>query len=176
MCNFGDMSDLPHSPDDSQIDLAGYRACLNEWCGELVLKEVAERTRNYCPECWRKLFNSDLTEIEIRGRGFKTQMPLRTKTTPKRNKGNKGRSQQVEKAKIRAMKRLRAIFPDLYDMILAEERARAGLDPWPVEMAVRGSNDRDGEQTIEFAHMYHLLKQAGVEPDESQGNSKNNKL
>jgi len=167
MCNFGDMSDLAHTSDDSQIDLAGYRPCLNEWCQELVLKEVAERTRNYCPSCWRKVFSSNLTDVEIRGRGFKAQMPLRTKPSPKRNKGNKGHSQQVEKAKIRAMKRLRAIFPDLYDMILAEERANVGLEPWPVEMAVRGSNDRDGERTMEFARMYHLLEQAGVNADES---------
>jgi hypothetical protein len=161
------MSELSHVGDDSQIDVEGYRACLNEWCGQLMLKEVAERTRGYCAECWRTVFNENLTSVEIRGRGFKTEIQLRTKNSPKKNRGNKDRAKQIEKAKLRAMKRLRAIFPDLYDMILAEERARVGLEPWPVDMAVRGSDDRDGEATLKFAQMYHLLEQAGVETDES---------
>ena len=132
-----------------------------------MLKEVAERTRGYCGDCWRTVFNENLTDVEIRGRGFKGHIQLRTKTGPKKNKGNRTRAKQVEKAKLRAMKRLRAIFPDLYDMILAEERARVGLEPWPVEMAVRGSDDRDGEATLKFAQMYYFLEQAGVNTDES---------
>lgn len=60
------------------------------------------------------------------------------------------------------MRRLRAIFPDLYDILLAEERAAAGLDPWPLGTALATGPDPDGSQTERFAILYHALQDRGV--------------
>lgn len=93
------------------------------------------------------------------------KMPTGGKKKPKRNKGNKERQKASEKARLRAMQRLRAVFPDLYDIFLAEERARAGLEPWPLEKAIKPSEDQDGSKTLDFARVYHHLQQAGVNVD-----------
>jgi hypothetical protein len=158
------MSDF-HDKNDTQIDLEGYASCKNDWCKAFVIKEVAEKTRGYCSTCWRTVFNANLTEIEVRAVAERVKMPLRSKNQAKRNKGNKTKAKAVEKAKLRAMKRLRALFPDLYNIFLADERARAGLDPWPTEMAVRADVDVDGSKTLAFAEVYHHLQQAGVDFD-----------
>lgn len=55
------------------------------------------------------------------------------------------------------------MFRDLYDIILAEERAAEGLDPWPIDMAVRYGPDPGAEQTLAFARAYHLLDENGVD-------------
>lgn len=159
------MSDRSHPDNGSQIDLAGYRSCANEWCGELVLLEVARRTGGHCSQCFTQVHAHVLTEIEVRHRGTRTMMQTRSKSQPKKNKGSRHTDRLVEHARRRAMKRLKTVFPDLYDIFLAEERARVGLDPWPVDMAVREGPDPDGTKTVDFATVYAHLNQAGVDVD-----------
>ena len=85
-----------------------------------------------------------------------------------RSKGDKGTKTAVQQAKVRARKRLQALFPDLFDIFYAEERARVGLDPWPIELALRRGPDPDCQQTMGFAHVYHALEEYGVETDGPQ--------
>lgn len=63
------------------------------------------------------------------------------------------------------MKRLRAIFGDFYDMLLAEERAAVGLDPWPIETVVGANPGLGAEETVDFAAVYHALDEHGVTAD-----------
>jgi len=165
--------DTSHNQDDTQIDVLGYESCKNTWCSEIVLKEVAKRTKGFCSGCWQNVFNSEIAEIEIRARSERIKMPVKSKTKPNRKKGNRERQKAVEKARLRAMKRLRAVFPDLYDIFLAEERARAGLEPWPLEMTLKPVQDEDGSETVDFAEVYHHLQQAGVEFDAPSSKRKN---
>ena len=154
------MSDASHHPDGSQIELAGYRTCRNDWCSELFLAEIAQKTSGFCVKCWRDEFGGDLTEIEVRNMGRRIQVGATHNKQRVDGKGNRARQRQVERAKFRALKRLRALFPEIYDIFVAEERARVGLDPWPVETAIRGG---DAESTVEFARVYAALAEAEVD-------------
>lgn len=64
------------------------------------------------------------------------------------------------KAKRAARKRLAAMFPDVYDMLLAEERGLLGLEPWPAEIALRSGGDPIVE--LGFAEMLTELDARGV--------------
>lgn len=161
------MSDSSHNENANRIEVAGYVACKNQWCADLVIKEVAQRTGGFCSVCWQKEFEENVSHLEVVARS--SREPRRTSINASRrqrpNKGVRGNQKMVERAKSRALTRLKNLFPDLYDIFLAEERAKVGLDPWPIEMAIRGKHDVDGSETLEFARMYHLLEQLGVEVD-----------
>lgn len=146
-------------------DVVGYVTCLV--CqDQLVITPVAGRTGGLCLDCFRARGNKPLRVIEIEARGTRIPIPLgRPQRVRKKVKTPeaKARDRVVDKCKERAMKRLRAVFPDLYDILLAEERAAAGLDPWPLGTALRSGPDPDGSQTADFAAIYHALQDRGVD-------------
>jgi len=160
------MDDVTHAAHGSQIDLAGYRTCVNEWCGDLMLKEVAERTRGFCPPCFRSVTDDALGEVEVRNRGQRMVTPVRMKTKPPKNKGNRSTSKRAHKANVRAMRRLAMLFPDLYDILRAEERARDGLDPWPIETVVQRGDGPSFGESVGFARLLAALKDADIDVDE----------
>jgi hypothetical protein len=159
------VTDTSHQPEATQIDFAGYRACRNEHCDELVVLEVTQRTGGLCTTCFRGELGKNLAEIEVRnaGRSLRMSMPGRT---PSREKGNRWTHMAGTKARARADKRLRQLFRDLYDVMLAEERARLGLEPFPLETVVHEPPEADASETIAFARVYAALDQHGVGLDE----------
>jgi len=160
------MEDVAHSEHGTQIEFAGYRACDNEWCSELILKEIAERTRGFCPTCYRQLCSESFTEIEVRNRGQRMVAPIRMKATPSKDKGNRQTSRRARKANQRAMKRLAMLFPDLYDVLRAEERARDGLEPWPIETVIEENEGPDTDTSVSFARLLAALDDHGIESPE----------
>lgn len=144
-----DVSESGHVADGSGPDLEGYATCANTWCGALVLEVIAQRTRGFCVECWTSELRPDLVEITVRHAGERTALPMTQAPSKQRaNRRNKSTDRLIDHCKRRALKRLKTIFPDLYDILLAEERARVGLNPWPIEMAARSGPDPDAEQTM----------------------------
>ena len=143
----------------------GYVLCAG--CGdELVLDVVANRTGDLCVDCL-KANGGPRRKIEVLARGTRIPVPLKA---PKRQKKrsapsdeSKAREKQVEKCRAKARKRLQALFPDFYDILLAEERAAAGFDPWPLSRAVMFGPDPDGSQTEAFLAVYHALDDRGVD-------------
>lgn len=157
------MSDVAHEPKATQIDLAGYRSCRNEHCDSgLVLLEVAQRTKGLCTDCFRGELGRSLAEIEVRNQG-RTQRMRMPKAKQAAEKGNRWTHMAATKARKRADRRLRLLFQDLYDVLLAEERARLGLDPFPLETAVHEPTGGDPSETIAFARVYAALDQHGVD-------------
>lgn len=126
-----------------------------------MLREVAARTGGICSDCFAGGKGPDLRRIEIMGRGFRVRVPLRKPHIRLHRQPKHPDHHAAERAKQQALKRLRAIFPDLYDTLVAEERARSGLAPWPTETAVRYGWDPDCAETIRFAAVYHALDQQG---------------
>lgn len=120
------------------------------------MREVAARTGGICAGCFRGGRGPNMRRIEVVGRGYRIRVPLR-KSQRTRVRVRDVDHHKVVKAKDRAAKRLRAVFPDLYDTLLAEERAAAGLDPWPLDMAVRYQWDPDSSESMRFAEVYHAL-------------------
>lgn len=162
-----EMSDGAHAAEATQIDVAGYRSCRNEHCGALVILEIAERTRGLCTECFRGHLGQSLAEIEVRiqGRNMTMKMPRKRK---KDGKGNAWTHKMSNRARARADKRLRQLFRDLYEVLLAEERARLGLEPFPIETAIT-EPPGDPSQSIEFARVYAALDEHGVDVDGPEG-------
>lgn len=157
------LDSVQHPNDGSQIDLAGYRTCKNSWCSELILKEIASRTDGYCTACFRDVFDGRTREVEIRSRGQRMVANRNVNRTRVANKGNRWTSKQAEKANHRALKRLRMMFPDLYDVLRAEERARVGLEPWPLEHVVEENTGVSLDDSIDFARVLAALDAAGVD-------------
>ena len=139
----------------------GYVKC--DLCPALVVREVAAKTGGICSDCWAGGEGPNLRVLELVGRG--TRLTARLRSNPKRVKPQPKTvaDHQLERIKRTSRTRLAWIFRDLYDIILAEERAKAGLDPWPIDMALRCDGDPGAEQTLAFARAYHLLDENGVD-------------
>ena len=159
------MDEFSHEGHGSQIDLEGYRSCGNEWCGDLILKEIAERTKGFCPPCFRKLTGATIGEVEIRNRGQRMVTPVRMNTKLSKNKGDRHTSKRAHKANVRAMRRLAMLFPDLYDVLRAEERARDGLDPWPIETVIQAGG-ATFDEAIGFSRLLLALEDAGIDTED----------
>jgi hypothetical protein len=159
------VDDLTHDGNGSQIDLEGYRSCRNEWCGRLVLKEVAERTQGLCTDCFRTHLGDQMAEVEVVSRGDRLNVKATGRRRSQTSKGDRWTKRRVEQAKRRAYRRLRGVFPELYDVFYAEERARSGLEPWPIETVVQKRAAMDAQQTMDFARVYHALTEHGVDVD-----------
>jgi hypothetical protein len=78
---------------------------------------------------------------------------LRRKADPRRIE----RDRASEAAKRAAMRRLRAFCPELYDLLLADERQKRGLDPVPVEIAIRPGSGLEAWETMSATAFYHAL-------------------
>lgn len=127
----------------SQHVAEGYSVCD---CGAWVLTAVARRTGGKCADCHKP--SAKIRTLEIVGRGATTKIRTgRHAQGRKRVKtgASKARSKLNEQSANAARKRLAAIFPEMYEMLLAEERASRGLDPWPLEIAIRHRGDATAE-------------------------------
>lgn len=160
-----EMEDVTHDGHGSQIDLEGYRSCRNEWCGQLVLVEIAERTQGLCTPCFRTHLGDSIAEVEVVSRGDRVSVRTGGRRRDQTAKGDQQTKRMTEKARVRALKRLRGVFPDLYDVFYAEERARVGLDPWTIDSIIQEPSAMDAQQTMDFARVYHRLTEHGVDVD-----------
>ena len=159
------VEDVPHPGHGSQIDLEGYRSCRNEWCGQLVLVEIAQRTQGLCTPCFRGHLGQQMAEVEVVSRGDRVHVRTSGRRKDQTDKGDQQTKRLTEKARLRALKRLRGVFPDLYDVFYAEERARVGLDPWTIDSIIQEPSAMDAQQTMDFARVYHRLTEHGVDVD-----------
>jgi hypothetical protein len=126
-----------------------------------VRSEVASRLGGVCHECFAAEGGQTIRTIELVGRGMRINIPLNKRSHRKRQLSDSrlARKKLSLKARDSARKRLSAIFSDMYDILLAEERAKLGLEPWPVEIAARG---RDASAEFGFAAMISELDTRGV--------------
>jgi len=165
-----EVNDVAHETEASQIDLAGYRSCRNEHCGALVLLEITYRTDGLCVECFRGHLGSKIAEVEVRSRSRNITLRRQARNkTP--NKGNRATKQASTNAARMAANRLRQLFPDLYSILLAEERARFGLDPFPLERVIHQPDSMTASEIIDFALVYDSLNEQGVDLNASENAS-----
>jgi hypothetical protein len=134
----------------SQHEIEGYRMCD---CGALVLNATADMQSGRCADCFADV-NAAMTVIEIMHRGQRTNLPGRVVRSRQASKGNKQTMWTVRKAKLAAMRRLRMLYPAMYDMLYDEERAALGLTP----ISRPGQKAHlEAAQTYEFAQVYAAL-------------------
>lgn len=128
--------------------------------------EVAERTKGLCSECFRGVLGSQIAEVEIRNKGRLVSMNTgrgRTAAGRSTSKGNHSTHITANNARRNALRRLKDLFPEMYDVLLGEERSRLGLEPFPLESAVYEPDD--ASRTIAFARVYDALDEHGVDVD-----------
>lgn len=125
-----------------------------------VLDAIAARTNGLCADDHIAAGSPRIGPLELVGRGGKIQIPRGGRKRRRVDSEERKRSRHLARtARDRARKRLAAIFPDAYDMLVAEERGRLGLEPWTIDAAVRGG---DPLVEIGFAEMMSELDQRGV--------------
>ena len=117
--------------------MEGYALCP---CGTWVINEVARRTEGRCVPCYQTHVAPRLHRLELVGDGARIQIPRsERRRKPKRDTPQRAARRKLARdSRDAARKRLSAMLPDLYDVVLAEERAKRGLDPLPVQIAIRG--------------------------------------
>lgn len=125
-----------------------------------MLSVVAARTDGLCGRCHIAAGSPRIGPLELVGRGVKVSIPRGGRKRKRAESASRRESRRLARlAKDRARKRLAAIFPDAYDMLVAEERGNLGLEPWSIDAAVRGG---DPLVEIGFAEMMSELEQRGV--------------
>lgn len=120
------------------------------------------QTGGLCESCFVDNNREPLRRLEIVARSGVIAMPLGKRKRYKQRKTKK--EKDAERAKLAAMRRLAAIFPDFYATLLAEERVNRGLSPRPKNAAPLGHDDPTGEQTRAFLAVYHALESIGETP------------
>jgi hypothetical protein len=89
-------------------------------------------------------------------RGVGVTISHKRRKRTKAEKGNRTTRLLAEAARVAAKQRLKEIFPELYQTLLAEERAKRGLEPWPIETA-HVIDDDTRRTTMDFAEVYAAL-------------------
>lgn len=142
-------------------DVLGYdpcRRCPDMW----VPAQLATQTGGLCERCFVDNNREPLRALEIVSRAGVIAMPLGKRKRYKQKRSR--REKDAERAKLAAHRRLAAMFPDFYMILLAEERADRGLAPRPKNAAPLGHEDPTGEQTRAFLAVYHALESIGETP------------
>jgi hypothetical protein len=145
-----------------RISVFGYELC--SVCQTPVVMEVSARTGGRCTKCWASTTVDRTKVLEVVGLGRRARVTVGA-STAKKDKPPANTKKLAERCKHKALRRLRALFPDLYDVLLAEERAKHGLEPWPIERAAVTTDGLDAEATLAFAEVYHALSERGVDVD-----------
>ncbi len=145
-----------------QVEIFGYRAC--QRCNDHVVMEVWVVTGGFCSSCWRELEAPLFAKVDaLVERRITPIGPSEARRRANRKREDRRRDKPEHKAhrqlrwrvKYAAMRRLRALHPEDYTVLLAEERAKAGLDPWPVSLAVEGHIASEALMTLREPVTYH---------------------
>jgi hypothetical protein len=137
--------------------IEGYVTCAT--CGDAwVLREVASRTGGVCSKCWREGRRTASLPIVADA----TTLSVDVRKPRRRRRGTRGSidtRHRSEHARRRAKTRLAQLYPEVYEQLLAEERAALGMEPWPIEIAAR--HHGDASETLGTLAAYHRRTENG---------------
>ena len=114
------------------MEIEGYRRCSQ--CDKPVLDYVAYLTRGVCFDpCFLKGDMQRFRELEIVARGNVVTQRFGAAESPARRKtkraAQQNRQPKRDLARLRACRRVAALFPDIFALLLADERHKAGIGP-----------------------------------------------
>jgi hypothetical protein len=113
------------------VKIEGYGWCSH--CGDLTPDAVLAKSNGWCGLCT----GSGAHPAAIK----RLTVGHKTFTVPRRRSGSRGSAATVRarrNSEDAAMRRLKHIYPAVYRIILAEERAKRGLDPLPLSAPTDG--------------------------------------
>jgi hypothetical protein len=127
------------------VKIEGYGWCRE--CGALTPDAVLVRSNGWCGLCTgRGLHPASVKRLTVGRKTF---------TVPQRRSGSKGSAATVRarrNSEDAAQRRLRHYYPAVYRILLAEERAKRGLDPLPLSAPTDGdllAELREAVKTLE---------------------------
>lgn len=106
-------------------DLQGYSSCSK--CPDLHPTAILRRLGGICPACLDRGIRP-LKRIELENAGRVVEIGRRQAKAGSR--GRRSTKKAAERAQLAALRRLRRVFPDLYEALLAQERRERGLEVW----------------------------------------------
>lgn len=122
---------------------------------------MARRTDGLCAPCFNEHLETALAPIEVamEGRVVTARIARRRRSGDRTSQKRRYRSRpdvaahrrKTKLAGDRAHRRLRDLFPELYDCFVAQERARLGLEPWTMDRLLAGGSVRS---SLDFAATY----------------------
>lgn len=133
----------------------GYVRC--HACGALTMQATANQTHGHCIQCWKD--RSPLATLEVMHESVRYSARRQKRSYPRKKPDRKGEV-PAWNARYAAFVRLANLFPDVFDMILDEERAVLGLGPVahyePIDV------DAVVSKTLAFHDVYDALESEGV--------------
>lgn len=139
-----------------QYPAAGYMRCAD--CGRLILASFGYQTGRRCLECWKD--RSPLATLEVINDSIRYSATTFARNKPQRRHPNTEPGKTALAARGAALTRLAHLFPDVYAMILDEERVQRGLPPRvhyePIDF------EQVASKTLAFDSVYDALESRGV--------------
>jgi len=108
--------------------IEGYIVCR---CGALVPDVTAAMTGQRCVDC-ATVEGGQTRMVEVLNLGRRASLPALPAKRMRKKTGSKGRrdtARRAAAAKKSALRRLRMVYPEMYDMLYDEERVAIGLPP-----------------------------------------------
>lgn len=137
----------------------GFQRC--RLCPTQVWEIVARRTDGLCVPCFNEHLETALAPIEVAMEGRVVAATIARRRRSGQRTAQKQRYRRrpdvivhrrnTKLAGDRALRRLRDLFPELYDCFVAQERARLGLDAWTLDRLLAGGSVRS---SLDFAATY----------------------
>jgi hypothetical protein len=146
------------------LPILGYVLC--HQCGASVRDEVAFKTQGLCAPCFRDRANETISAAMVVVSG-REKIVLRSKRSPaeleQRARARRRKRAQGDATATgiqcteRARRRLAKLFPELLEVLIADERAKAGLNAWTID---RTLTPGEASKSLEFLKTYHALEEA----------------
>lgn len=146
------------------VALEGYVVCA-DGCGRQVLEHVAHLTGGQAWHCFEAgtLVRLRTIEVEHRRRLATVVIPQAPRSPRKASKGRQRHKHLSEHAKRVAQRRLVAIYRDVYDVLVDDERVKRKLLPL-VRRVPRGAH-ASAVETLEQQSVYAAGLETGARPD-----------
>ena len=118
----------------NMVEIAGYAAC-SCGCGRQELVHVAHLTGGLAWECFRDGRVSKLKAARIQVGTAVIEVKLNARKRTKREIKSRTRAQLRHQARCAAWKRLARVYPEMYDVLYADECHARGLTIVPKRVA-----------------------------------------
>lgn len=142
------------------VTVTGFVPC--RLCSTLTLREVTWKTDGACVPCFRQRLAETLGPLELHLEG--RRIPARRVRSSSKGDRAAGRRRYRKKPNVaerrrlvkladaRAKARMARVFPELFDLLLADERAKLGLNAWSIDRLVTPG---DWESSLAPLKTYH---------------------
>ncbi len=128
------------------MEVAGCVLCRR--CSNLVIREIARLTGGLCGDCL-DVVGAQVRTIEVLYGGRPVKM--RTRVRRPGSRGSAERAKLGAKCREKAARRVAKLFPNVYELLVADERARAGLEPWPFTVMAQPIDPGELDREVDVA-------------------------